>query len=131
MRSLCGSARVAWLLVTTPLTATWPSAMRRSPPRRDVSPACARILLSLSFAMLGDGGELRHDELALDSGQLAEVAQTEGDEELAGRLEEVGPPGGVLAAGDADQAPLEEVLEHRVGVDAAVASTSGRETGCL
>src|SRR5438034_5776488 len=48
--------------------------------------------------MLGHGGQLRHLELALDLRQVAEVAQPEGDEELARGLEEVRPPRGVLAA---------------------------------
>src|SRR5213592_4740885 len=91
MRSTSGSARVAWLRVTTPLTATWPPAISPSAPRRDVSPAWARILLSLSFAMLGHDGQLGHQELALDLRQVAEVAQAERDEELARGLEKVRP----------------------------------------
>src|SRR5438552_18792933 len=119
VRSTAGSARMARFRVTTPMTATWPSAIRPPAPRRDVRPACARILLSLSFAMLGHGGQLRHLELALDLRQVAEVAQPEGDEELARGLEEVRPPRGVLAARDADEAPLEQVLEHGLGVHPA------------
>src|SRR5436309_862989 len=87
-----------------PLTATWPSTIRRSPPRRDVSPACARILLSLSLAMLGgDSRQLGDDQLALDLGQIGEIAQPERDQKLARRLEAVGPPGSLLATGDANE----------------------------
>src|SRR5215510_5781694 len=119
MASSSGSARVAGLRVTTPLTATWPSTIRRSPPRREVSPACARILLSLSFTMLGDGRQLRDDQLALDLRQVTDVTQTEGDEELARRLEEIGPPRRFFPPGDADETPLEKVVEHPLGVHAA------------
>src|SRR5216117_1590383 len=119
MRSTSRSARVARLRVTTPLTATWPSAISASAPRRDVSPAWARILLSLSFVMLGHGGQLGHAELALDLRQVVEVAQAERDEELARGLEEVRPPRSVLAARDPDETPLEQALEHGLGVHAA------------
>src|SRR5213593_2972211 len=98
MVSRSGSARVAGLCVTTPLTATWPSTIRRSPPRREVSPACARILLSLSFTMLGDGRQLRDDQLALDLRQVAHVPQAERDKELARGLEEIRPSRGFLPA---------------------------------
>src|SRR6266403_5162666 len=111
MASSSGSARVAGLCVTTPLTATWPSTIRRSPPRREVSPACARILLSLSFTMLGDGRQLRDDQLPLDLRQVADVPQPEGDQELARRLEEIGPARRFLPAGDAHESPLEQVVE--------------------
>src|SRR5437899_11037584 len=104
--SSSGSARVGGLRLPTPLTATWPSTIRRSPPRRDVSPACARILLSLSLAMLGDGRQLRDDQLALDLGQIGDIAQPERDQELARRLEEGGATGSHLAAGhEHDAAP--------------------------
>src|SRR5207249_4205795 len=119
MASSSGSARVAGLRVTAPLTATWPSTIRRSPPRREVSPAWARILLSLSFAMLGDGGQLRHDQLALDLRQVADVPKAERDQELARGLEEIGPARRFLAAGDAHESALEQVVEHALGVHAA------------
>src|SRR5438093_10046085 len=119
MASSSGSATVAGLRVTTPLTATWPSTIRRSPPRRELSPAWARILLSLSFAMLGDGRELRDDQLALDLRQVADLPEAERDQELAGRLEEVGPAGRLLPTADADEPPLEQVVEHALGVHAA------------
>src|SRR2546426_9645050 len=86
-RSASGSARVARFRVTTPLTATWPSAIRPSALRRDPSPACARILLSLSFAMLGHGGQLRHLEPALAPRQGAQVAPPQGGGELPRGLE--------------------------------------------
>src|SRR5688572_25911341 len=130
MASTSGSARVPGSRVTAPLTATRPSRIRRSPPRLEVSPACARILLSLSFAMLGRDGlglrrvpfrrrQLGNHQLALDLRQVAEVAQAEGHEELARRLVDERAPGRLLASRDADEAPLEQVVEHTFGVDAA------------
>src|SRR5439155_644116 len=68
--------------------------------------------------MLGHGGQLGHLEVALDLRQVTEVAQAERDEELARGLEEVRPTRGVLAARDADEAPLEQVVEHALGVHA-------------
>src|SRR5687767_2951386 len=118
--STSGSARVARSRVTTPFTVTWPSAMSWSAPRRLLSPACARILLSLSFGMLSFGG--RHhgnDQLALDLRQVADVAQAEGDEELARRLVHERASRRLLAAGDAHQPALEQVVERRLGVHAA------------
>src|SRR2546428_10774405 len=114
-----GPARGAGLRVTAPLTATWPSTIRRSPPRREVSPAWARILLSLSFAMLGDDRQLRHHQLALDLGQVADVPKAERDQELARGLEQVGPTRRFLPAGDAHESPLEQVVEHALGVHTA------------
>src|SRR2546429_240530 len=131
MRSTSGSARVAWLRVTTPLTATWPPAISPSAPRRDVSPAWARILLSLSFAMLGHDGQLGHQELALDLRQVAEVAQAERDEELARGLEKVRPPRRVLAARGADEAPLGPPREAGLGVHAAARVPLGARHGLL
>src|SRR5687768_13982578 len=97
--STSGSARVARSRVTTPLTVTWPSAMRRSAPRRLLSPACARILLSLSFGMLSFGPRHdRNDQLPLDLGQVAGVAQAEGDQELARCFVDERAPGRLLAA---------------------------------
>src|SRR6059036_1375776 len=93
MASSSGSARVAGLRVTTPLTATWPSTIRQSHPRREVSPAWARTLLSLSFAMRGYGRQLRYDERVRDRGQVADVPQAERDEELARGLEGIRPAG--------------------------------------
>src|SRR5262245_2494699 len=119
MTSRSGSARVAGLRVLTPLTATWPSTIRRSPPRRELSPACARILLSLSFTMLGDGRQLRNDQLALDLWQVTDVTQPEGDQKLTRRLEEVGTPGRLFPPGDADETPFEKVVEHPLGVHTA------------
>src|SRR5690242_15318532 len=119
MASSSGSASVAGLRVTAPLTATWPSTIRRSPPRREVSPACARILLSLSFAMLGDGRQLRHHQLALDLRQVPHVSEAERDQELARRLEQVGPSRRLLAPGDAHEPALEQIVEHALRVHAA------------
>src|SRR5687767_9920887 len=118
MASTSGSARVPGSRVTAPLTATRPSRIRRSPPRLEVSPACARILLSLSFAMLGRDSrgrrwgiafrrrQLGNHELALDLRQVAEVAQPEGHEELARRLVDERAPGRLLASRDAHEATL-------------------------
>src|SRR6267142_1796463 len=124
MASRAGSATVPGSRVTTPLTATRPSRMSWSAPRRDVSPACARILLSLSFAMASGGcrqvgRQIRDHQLALDLRQVVEIAQAERHHELARRLVEEGPAGRLLAAADADEAPLEQVLEDGVGVHAA------------
>src|SRR5688572_26043387 len=102
--STLGSASVARSRVTTPLTLTWPSAMRRSAPRRLLSPACARILLSLSFGMLPFGPRHdRNDQLPLDLRQVAGVAQAKGDQELARGLVDERPAGRLLAARDADE----------------------------
>src|SRR5688572_6054854 len=118
--SVSGSARVARSRVTTPLTLTWPSAMRRSAPRRLLSPAWARILFSLSFGMLAfRPRHHRNDQLALDPGQIAGVAQAEGDQELARRLVDERTPRRLLAAGDANEPALEQIVEGRLGVDAA------------
>src|SRR6185436_18587741 len=125
MRSASGSARVESSRVTTPLMATRPSSTRRSAPRRELSPAWARILLSLSLAMalaadhrLG-GAEVRDHQIAVHLGQVTDIAQPEGDEELARRLVEEGPARRLLASGHADEASLEEVVEDRVGAHAA------------
>src|SRR5437899_6849547 len=131
MASSSGSARVAGLRVTAPLTATWPSTIRWSPPRREVSPAWARILLSLSFAMLGDRRQLRDDELTFDLRQVADVPQAERDQELARRLEEVRPAGRFLPAGDPHEPPLEQVVEHALGVHAADRVDLGPRHGLL
>src|SRR5262245_33959736 len=113
MTSLSGSARVESSRVTTPLMATRPSRTSRSAPRRELSPAWARILLSLSLAMalaaddrLGRT-EVGNHELAVHARQVADVTQPEGDQELAGRLVEEGPARRFLAAGHPDEAPLE------------------------
>src|SRR5690242_21779409 len=95
--------------------------MSRSAPRRLLSPACARILLSLRFA-IGRRRlrrELRNHQLALDLRQVARIAQPEGDEELAGRLVDERPARRLLAPSDADQPALEQVLEGRLGAHAA------------
>src|ERR1041384_770585 len=102
MASAAGSASVPSSRVTTPLMATRPSAMSWSAPRRDVSPACARILLSLSFAMALGGRrqlrrEIRDHQLALDLRQVVEIAQPERHHELARRLVEERPAGRFLA----------------------------------
>src|SRR5262249_20039940 len=101
--------------------ATRPSAMSRSAPRRLLSPACARILLSLSFAIGRDRlrRELGNHELALDLRQVGGIAQAERDEELARRLVHERPAGRLLASRDADEPPLEEVVESGLGVHAA------------
>src|SRR5262249_8021722 len=143
-----GSATVAGDRVTTPFTATRPAKTSSSPPRREVSPAWARILFSLSFAMPGSalalrrrvprpralscpvlgvrlgrpGGRLREvgkDQLTLDLRQVVEVSQPERDQELARGLEEERPSRRLLAACDADEAPLQQVVEHALGVHAA------------
>ena len=72
--------------------------------------------MSLSFTMLGDGRQLRDDQLALDLRQVTDVPQPEGDQDLARRLEEIRPTGRFFPPGDADEPPLEEVVEHRLGV---------------
>src|SRR5262249_26029463 len=125
MTSVSGSARVESSRVTTPLMATRPSRTRRSAPRRELSPAWARILLSLSLAMalaadhrLGRA-EVGNDQLAVHPRQVADVTQAEGDQELARRLVEEGPPRRLLAAGHADEPALEEIVEDRVGAHAA------------
>src|SRR5688572_9568656 len=118
--STSGSASVARSRVTTPLTLTWPSAMSRSAPRRLLSPACARILLSLSFDMLPFGRRQHRDgQLALDPGQVAELAQTEGDQELARRLVHERAARRLLVTGDAHEPPLEQVVERGLRVHAA------------
>src|SRR5262249_16865762 len=101
--------------------ATRPSAMSRSAPRRLDSPACARILLSLSFAIGRDRlrCELWNPELALDLRQVRRIAQAEGDEELARRLVHEGTAGRLLAPRDADESPLEEIVQRGLGVHAA------------
>jgi hypothetical protein len=68
-----------------------------------------------------DGGsrQLGDEELALDLGQIGEVPQAEGHQELPGRFVEEGPAGRFLAAADADEPALEEVVQHGIGVDAA------------
>src|SRR5262245_53820864 len=131
MTSTSGSARVPGSRVATPLTATRPSRIRRSPPRRDARPAWARILFSRSFAIgslrgvdlaiprLRVRAEVGQREVALHAGEILEVAQAEGHEELARCLEEKWAPGCLLAAGDADQAPLEQVVEHALRVHPA------------
>src|SRR6516162_9889192 len=131
MASSSGSARVAGLRVTAPLTATWPSTIRRSPPRREVSPACARILLSLSFAMLGDGRQLRHHQLALDLRQVAHVSEAERDQELARRLEQIRTPRRLLAARDAYEAALEQIVENTLRVHATHGVDLGTGHGLL
>src|SRR3989442_1262134 len=103
---------------------TRPSRMRRSPPRREVSPACARILLSLSFAKCATddralGRKLWHDELTFDLWQVGEITQPERDQKLARRLVEVRTPRGFLAPRDANEAPLEQAFQHAFGIHAA------------
>src|SRR5262245_30047611 len=115
MMSVSGSARVESSRVTTPLMATRPSRTRRSAPRRELSPACARIWLSLSLAVAHAAGnclgraQIGNQQLTVDARQVGDVAQTEGDEELARRLVEERPTGRVLASGHADEASLEQV----------------------
>src|SRR5262245_20627211 len=115
MRSVAGSASVPTSRTTAPLTATRPAAMSSSALRRDVSPAWARILFSLSVAIGGDG-HVRHDQLALDLRQIGQVAQPEGNEELTRGLVEERAARRFLAAGDADESPLEQVVDHALGV---------------
>src|SRR2546428_12745559 len=98
MASSSGSARVAGLRVTTPLTATWPSTIRRSPPRREVTPAWARILLRRSFAMLGHTRQLWDDQLALQLQRIANDPHARCDQEIAGRVEEVAADGALVSA---------------------------------
>src|SRR5687767_3618889 len=100
--------------------ATWPSRIRRSAPRREVSPACARILFSLSFGMrrfarcdvLVSAGrsQVGQHELALDLRQVREVAEPERDEELLRRLVEERPARRFLASRHANESALEEIL---------------------
>src|SRR5262249_31928338 len=109
----------------------------RSPPRRELSPAWARILLSLSLAMalaaddcLGRA-QVGNHQLAVHARQVADVAQTKGDEELARRLVEERPTGCVLAAGHADEPSFEQVVEHGVGAHAAYGVELGLRQGLL
>src|SRR5437667_6429982 len=133
MMSRAGSASVASSRTTVPLMATRPSLMRRSAPRRDVSPAWARTLFSLSLGMLGAlsrrlaargrargvAAEVGQDQLALDLRQIVQVAQPEGDEEFSRRLVEEGAARRFLPSGDAHEPPLHEAFEHALGVHAA------------
>src|SRR5205809_7140278 len=93
--------------------ATRPSAMSRSAPRRLLSPACARILLSLSFAIgrRRIRRELGDHELALDLRQVAGVTQAKGDEELARRLVHERPARSLLAPCDAAQPSPPQIVE--------------------
>src|SRR5262245_55306930 len=120
MTSVSGSARVESSRVTTPLMATRPARTRRSAPRRGLSPAWARIWLSPSLAMalaaddrLGRA-EVGNHQLAVHPREIADVTQAEGDQELARRLVEEGPARRFLAAGHANEAPLQEIVEDRV-----------------
>src|SRR5689334_21535614 len=133
MRSVSGSAWAPGSSRTCPLTVTRPAASSDSAARRDAIPAWARILLRRiggsgdlllirpGIGELRGGGlrELEHDQLALDLGQVAEIAQAEGDQELPGGLVEEGATGRFLAARDADHAALEQVVEHRLRVHPA------------
>src|SRR5499427_4077033 len=130
MRSTAGSAWAPGSRRTTPLTVTRPAARSASAPRRELSPAWARILLRRiggrsALRDAHDGitvdvsGRLGDRELALDLGQVGEVAQAEGDEEVARGLVEEGPAWRVLATGDADHPAVEEIVEHRVRVHPA------------
>src|SRR6185436_5680794 len=137
MMSASGSARVESSRVTTPLMATRPSRTRRSAPRRELSPAWARILLSLSLAMalaaddrLG-GAEVGDHQLAVHPGQIADVAQAEGDQELARRLVQEGAARRLLATGHADEPALEEIVEDRVGAHATHGVQLGLRHGLL
>src|SRR5262245_61900562 len=137
MTSVSGSASVESSRVTTPLMATRPSRTRRSAPRRELSPAWARILLSLSLAMalaaddcLGRA-QVGDHQLAVHARQVADIAQTEGDEELARRLVEERPTGRILAAGHADEPSLEQVVEHGVGAHTANGIELGLRHGLL
>src|SRR2546421_6333348 len=99
--------------------ATRPSVMRRSAPRRDVSPACARTLFSLSLDMFDALSQLGNHELAVHLGQVGKVPEAEGDQELARRLVEERPAGRLLAARDPHEPALHQALEHTLGVHAA------------
>src|SRR5258706_278064 len=52
MASSSGSARVAGLRVTAPLTAAWASTIKPAPPRREVRPDLGRVVVGLSFAIV-------------------------------------------------------------------------------
>src|SRR6185503_3943823 len=128
--SRSGSACAPGSRRTVPLTVTRPSARRVSAPRRELSPAWARILLrriggtgqllgELALRLAFRHGRLGDDQLAVGLGQIGDVAQPEGDQDLAGGLVEERAARRVLAAGDADEAALEEVVQHRVRVHAA------------
>src|SRR5512146_1881655 len=124
MRSVSGSAWAPGSSRTCPLTATRPSASSDSAARRDAIPAWARILLrriggSGDLLLLGPGlgellggghRELGYDQLAFHLGQVAQVAQAEGHQELAGGLVEERPAGRLLAPRDADHPALEQVV---------------------
>src|SRR5258705_13674422 len=121
MRSCSGSAWAPGSSGTRPLTVTRPSASSPSAARRDAIPACARILLSRivvsgrllvlgpGLGQLGGRGlrELGHDQLAFHLRQVVEIAQPEGDQELARGLVEERAPRRLLASRDADHPPLE------------------------
>src|SRR5438128_635591 len=104
-----GSRTVPAWRTTSPLTATRPSRMGRSAPRRDVSPAWARILFSLSLA-IGADAHLRDHQLAFHLREIVEVAQAERHEKLAGRLVEERPSRRFLAPGDAHQPAVEQAV---------------------
>src|SRR2546430_4564913 len=145
---MSGSAWAPGSRRTSPLTAMRPAARIASAPRRDASPAWARILLrrvGASVALRGRGQprlrvpvsvlpalsrRLRDDQLALDPRQIAHVAQPEGHEEVSRGLVQVGPPPGPLAPGDPNHAPVQEIVEHGFRVDATArvdARTRGGE----
>src|SRR5262249_7042173 len=131
--STAGSASVASSRTTVPLTATRPSVMSRSAPRRDVSPACARTLFSRSLGMRDAlpgrlsvrrglrmlAGHVGNDELSFHPRQVVEIAKPERDQELPRRLVQKGTPRGVLASRDADEPALHQAVEHALGVHAA------------
>src|SRR3990172_5117662 len=114
--SRSGSAVAPWVVTVWPLTVTRPSAISRSLARREASPASARILLS-RFSTDDDGrwlalgGRRRPGQIPLRLGQLGEIAEPEGDQELARGLVEERTPRGVLAPCDPDQAAVQEALE--------------------
>src|SRR5256885_17259549 len=98
MASVAGSAWAPGSRRTTPLMVTRPAWRSASAPRRDASPACARILLTRmggrsilpAFALARGrgrvGGAFRNHEITLHFRQAGPVPQAGSEQELARRL---------------------------------------------
>ena len=140
MTSRSGSAWAPGSTRTRPLTVTRPAARKASAPRRELSPAWARILLrriggsrqllvQLALGGIPGRGRLRDDQLALRLGQVGEVAQPEGDEEIARGLVEEGPARRVLAPAMRTRRRSSRLSSTPSEFTPRTASTSGRDTG--
>src|SRR4029453_8435347 len=97
MVSTAGSAWAPGSRRTTPFTVTRPAARRASAPRRELRPACARILLMRiggrsalrgvgGGGARGIGGRFGNHQLTVHLGKVGEIAQAEGHEENTGAL---------------------------------------------